>query len=179
MKPAAPRSSFQESGSIAAWAYPTTRPLSATRTMPLAPLCVTAVVLADAALKFKGTCAGTIAVTPNGDGTFSTEIVTEGHISRLGATTIRLTGGATLVDGRPVPVPPTEGVATAESGDTIVLRLTWDAREVEPGVYYVRGPFTANGGTGEFAGASGRGTYKTLIDTNTGQVTSQFKGRVE
>ena len=59
------------------------------------------------------------------------------------------------------------------------LRLTWDARELEPGVYYVRGPFTASGGTGEFAGASGRGTYRTLIDTNTGQVTSQFKGRVE
>jgi hypothetical protein len=68
---------------------------------------------------------------------------------------------------------------TAANGDTLVADFTGRATPTDtPGVLYIVETATITGGTGRFAGATGRFTVARLYDTDTGTTTGSFAGTV-
>jgi hypothetical protein len=131
-------------------------------------------VAAGDQVPFKGSLSGTVTVTPINPPIASVLIEATGNATHLGHFTLvvpHTVNQATRVGAGTY-------VFTAANGDTLTADFTGQATLLAPGVLSTSETATITGGTGRFAGASGRFTAERTFFVATGMTTGSFEGTI-
>lgn len=145
-------------------------------------VCISAPTIAGETVSMKGSFKGnyTAALIQANPPVFSATGTAYGTVNHLGKASITVSLNATLSDSDlPVPVPGTSfGTLTASNGDQIIGVYHWHTASTGPTTLSIIGTFTANSGTGRFAGANGEGTFTGSLDIITGDFSGSLDGDI-
>lgn len=139
-------------------------------------LVVASTAVAANLIRVCGNIAGTVTAAPVSPSQVRLAVNLTGQLSHLGKTHTVFETVADFSGPVPVPVSSTVGVITAANGDHIFFTQRWVAEPVGLNTYGVIAEVTAAGGTGRFAGITGTGAYRALLDLNTGTAAAEVTG---
>jgi hypothetical protein len=132
-------------------------------------------VAAGEQVPFKGRLEGDVAVAPLAPPHLEVNVEAVGNATHLGKFALDIPH---LVDGATRTAAGTYEF-TAANGDKLYADFTGTATPTAtPGVLSIEETATITGGTGRFAGATGRFTTRRLYDTAAGTTTGSFEGTI-